>query len=231
VAFGAAVEAVNASAGTFSIEVDLSAASSQDVSVSFTLGGSAVNGRDYSNLTASPLVIPAGQTSGEITGTLRGNPGPFQTLTFTLGTPTNGRLGDTTVNTLIIVQPLVVTPVIVTAAPPGPVGVQALLYPGPGSAQNATAGFVIADPTFQADTLVIWWGDANAPQMIPLGANAGAFFFSATHTSSKKHPQKHYTITAYVLGGPGQALLGGEVLVWQYSPRKGGTTAPLTLIL
>ena len=68
----------------------------------FTLGGTAVSGTDYSGVTASPLVIPAGQTSGTITGTLIDD-GKFnttnKTLTLTLGTPTNATLGATTSDT------------------------------------------------------------------------------------------------------------------------------------
>ena len=71
----------------------------------FTLGGTAVSGTDYSGVTASPLVIPAGQTTGTITGTLIDD-GKFnttnKTLTLTLGTPTNATLGTTTIDTLTI---------------------------------------------------------------------------------------------------------------------------------
>jgi hypothetical protein len=41
-----------------------------DTTVPFTLGGTAANGTDYRNVTATPLVIKAGQISGTITGTL-----------------------------------------------------------------------------------------------------------------------------------------------------------------
>jgi hypothetical protein len=75
---------------------------SMSVSVPFTLGGTATLGTDYSNVTAGPLVIPFGQTTGTITGTLLDDPGPSQTLTFTLGTPTGADLGSPSVNTLTI---------------------------------------------------------------------------------------------------------------------------------
>src|SRR5205807_5822599 len=39
---------------------------------------------------------------GSITGSILQNPGPDKTLTFTLGTPANGTLGSTIVNTLTI---------------------------------------------------------------------------------------------------------------------------------
>ncbi len=63
---------------------------SETVTVPFTLGGTAVAGTAFSGVTASPLVFGIGQTTEDITGTLLSDPGPAQTLTFTLGTPTAG---------------------------------------------------------------------------------------------------------------------------------------------
>ena len=53
----------------------------------FTLGGSATAGVDFSGVTAGPLTFGIGQTTVDITGKLLSDPGPSQTLTFTLGTP------------------------------------------------------------------------------------------------------------------------------------------------
>ena len=78
------------------------------MTVPFTLGGTAVAGTDYSGVTASPLIIPAGQTTPTITGTLLADPGPSQTLTFTLGTPTGASLGSPAANTLTITEPAMV---------------------------------------------------------------------------------------------------------------------------
>jgi hypothetical protein len=105
VQFSAAAETVLESAASFSVTVTLSGAFGQDVSVPFTLGGSAVSGTDFSGVTASPLTIKAGQTSATITGTLLADPGASPALTMTLGNPTNASLGATTVNTLTIVEP------------------------------------------------------------------------------------------------------------------------------
>ena len=63
---------------------------SQDVAVPFTLGGTAASGVAYSGVTPSPLLFGLGQTTMNITGTLLSDPGPTQTITFTLGTPTAG---------------------------------------------------------------------------------------------------------------------------------------------
>ena len=109
VQFSVAGETLEETAGAFSITVTLSAASGSDVSVPFTLGGTAVAGVDYTGVTPSPLVIPAGQTSGTISGTLIDDGPPDtvdKTLTFTLGAPTGGTLGATTTNTLTIIEPI-----------------------------------------------------------------------------------------------------------------------------
>ncbi|HEV8058761.1 MAG TPA: DUF4214 domain-containing protein, partial [Gemmataceae bacterium] len=78
---------------------------SDSVTVPFTLGGTAVAGVDYSDVTASPLNFGIGQTTATITGTLLSDPGAAQTLTLTLGTPTNSSLGDPSTNTLTITEP------------------------------------------------------------------------------------------------------------------------------
>ena len=76
------------------------------VAVPFTLGGTAVAGTAFSGVTASPLTFGFGQATQNITGTLLSDPGPSQTLTLTLGTPTGGAaLGSPSVNTLTITEP------------------------------------------------------------------------------------------------------------------------------
>ncbi|QEL17125.1 Calx-beta domain-containing protein [Limnoglobus roseus] len=107
--FATGGQSVSASAGSFSVVVTLSRPSNEVTTVPFTVSGTAVEGTDYSNLSASPLVIPAGQTSAAITGTLLVNSGAASdpTLTFTLGTPINGRAGDTPPYTLTIQEPTI----------------------------------------------------------------------------------------------------------------------------
>ncbi len=57
------------------------------------------------------LTFGIGQTTEDITGTLLSDPGPSQTLTFSLGTPMgNGALGSPSVNTLTITEPAAVGP-------------------------------------------------------------------------------------------------------------------------
>ncbi len=83
---------------------------SETVTVPFTLGGTAVAGTAFSGVTAGPLTFGIGQTTQDITGKLLSDPGPNQTLTFTLGTPTGrAALGSPSVNTLTITEPAAVT--------------------------------------------------------------------------------------------------------------------------
>ncbi len=111
VSFASAAETVSENAGSFSIAVNLSAAAGADVTIPFTLGGTAIAGTDYSGVSTSPLVIAAGQTRATISGTLIdfGADDVLRTLTFTLGTPTYATLGATTTNTLSIAEAPVIT--------------------------------------------------------------------------------------------------------------------------
>ena len=107
VSLAVATQSVSETAGTFTVTVNLSSASTAPVTVPFSLSGTAASGVNYSGVSASPLVIPAGQTTATITGTLI-NTGPNSgtTLIVTLGTPVNAALGATTVDTLTIQTPL-----------------------------------------------------------------------------------------------------------------------------
>src|SRR5262249_42246582 len=77
------------------------------VTVPFTLSGTADSGAALSGVTTTPLMFGSGQTTEDITGTLLSDPGPAQTLTVTLGSPTTGDsvLGSAYVNTMTIVEP------------------------------------------------------------------------------------------------------------------------------
>ena len=105
VSLASATQTVNENDGTFTVTVNLSAASGVDTTVPFTLSGTAVAGVNYSGVTTTPLVIAAGQTTGTITGTLIDD-GKYNTtnntLTFSLGSPTNATVGTNGSDTLTI---------------------------------------------------------------------------------------------------------------------------------
>ncbi|MDB6073735.1 MAG: hypothetical protein JWO89_1375, partial [Verrucomicrobiaceae bacterium] len=92
-------------AGTVQVQVNLGFPAASDLSVPFTLGGTATAGvgNDYT-AAASPIVIPAGQTSGFIAITLTndGNVETDETVTLTLGANANAHLGTRSSTVLTI---------------------------------------------------------------------------------------------------------------------------------
>jgi hypothetical protein len=90
---------------TVNLTVQLSAASTQDVTVPFTVStsGTAATPADFT-VSASPLVIPAGQLSRSITLTVVDDAldEANETVIVNLGTPTNATQGANTVHTLTI---------------------------------------------------------------------------------------------------------------------------------
>ena len=93
------------SAGVVLATVELNVPQGGDVSVPFTLSGTAVQGTDY-QVSASPLVIPAGQTFADILVTLLDDDLEEGTLdaVLTLGSPTGALLGAEAVHTLSILD-------------------------------------------------------------------------------------------------------------------------------
>jgi hypothetical protein len=81
--------------GPITITVQLSAAPGRDVSVPFTLSGSAMNGEDYS-VSPSPATITAGTTTAYITINVIDDTvdEPDETIIVTMGTPTNASMGN-----------------------------------------------------------------------------------------------------------------------------------------
>jgi hypothetical protein len=109
VSLASATQTVHEDDGTFSVAVNLSGAVPTDVTIPFTLGGTAVAGKNYTGVSASPLVIPAGQTSGTITGVLINDDRldtVDKTLSITLGTPLGAKLGAITTDALTIQESL-----------------------------------------------------------------------------------------------------------------------------
>ena len=104
VQFNVASQTVDEAVGNVTLTATLSAAAAQDVSVPFTLGGTATAGVDYMLNTASPLVIPAGALAATITLAVIDNSMAAHdtTVVVTLGTPTNATLGTTSATTIDI---------------------------------------------------------------------------------------------------------------------------------
>jgi glucose/arabinose dehydrogenase/N-acetylneuraminic acid mutarotase len=98
-----ASQAAGENAGTVTATVSLSSPSGLDVTVPFSVAGTAQNPEDYS-IDAGPLVIPAGQTSADILVYPADDVlyEPAETVEITLGTPVDGDLGSTTLHTLTL---------------------------------------------------------------------------------------------------------------------------------
>ncbi|MDP3859664.1 MAG: Calx-beta domain-containing protein [Stagnimonas sp.] len=86
--------------------VKLSAVSGQAVSVPYTVSGTASNGSDYSLSPASPLVIPAGSSTGTLNFTLSNDASQEadETAVLTIGTPVNASKGANATHTLTLVD-------------------------------------------------------------------------------------------------------------------------------
>lgn len=86
------------------ITVNLSNSYSLNTTVPYTLSGTSTTGTDYTITPSSPLVFTAGSTSRNISiTTILGKlTGTSETIVLTLGTPTNGVLGGTTVHTATV---------------------------------------------------------------------------------------------------------------------------------
>ena len=87
------------------VTVGLSAPAVQPVTIPFTASGTAVDGIDYT-VSASPLVIGAGQSSADIVFTPIDDvlEDPGETVSLILGVPTNGVLGEMSVHTIAILD-------------------------------------------------------------------------------------------------------------------------------
>jgi hypothetical protein len=105
VQFTAASQNGQESVGTMTVTAQLSAVSGINVSVPFTVGGTAKRPDDYT-ITASPITIPAGATTGAITINVVDDNAdePDETVIVTMGTPTNATASGTTVHTATILD-------------------------------------------------------------------------------------------------------------------------------
>ena len=104
VEFSASTQDGSEGAGSIGIGVELSALSGKDVTVTFSAtGGTAVDPDDYT-LGTSPVIIPAGQLSADLSvlPVDDGDDELDETVELTLGTPTDATLGALVDHTLTI---------------------------------------------------------------------------------------------------------------------------------
>lgn len=84
--------------GTYTVSAQLSAPGAQDVTVPFTVSGSATLGEDYFLGAESPLVIPAGETAVDLSVMLVDDalPEPTESVFLQMGVPVNAVTGAPT---------------------------------------------------------------------------------------------------------------------------------------
>ena len=104
VTFGEPSGSVEENAGVVAVPVRLTALSGKDVTVPFTVSGTAVEGRDYRVVTSSPAVIRAGRSAAEITLLVEDDrlQGEDKTIILTLGAPENAVPGEHLVHTVSV---------------------------------------------------------------------------------------------------------------------------------
>ena len=108
VSFTSASQLSSAESGTLTITAELSAASSDNVTVPFIVSGSSTatgGGTDYS-ITSSPITITAGNTTADITITIATDSldEVNETVITVMGDPTNASKGTTTTHTASILD-------------------------------------------------------------------------------------------------------------------------------
>lgn len=101
----ASIASISESGPSVTLTATLSAISGKNISIPFSLSGTAVDNSDYT-VTASPIVINAGSLSANISLTPIEDSivDPSETVTVTLGAPTNGTLGATFAQTVTILD-------------------------------------------------------------------------------------------------------------------------------
>lgn len=208
VSFASASQTVSEGVGTATIAVQLSAATSVPVTVPFTLSGTAASPADYT-ITASPLVIPAGSTSGSVTVTVVSDAvaEPDESVIVTLGTPTNGTLGSATVHTLTIAG----------QAPPTVSWTQASQTASEGATATVTAQ--LSGPSSQAVTVPFTLGgtatsgaDFTIPTATPLTIPAGSASVSITVNIASDGTAEPNETVVVTMGTPTNATPGATTV-------------------
>ena len=105
VSFSTASQAKREDAGSMTVGLQLSNPSTIDISVPFSLSGTAASGVDYT-ITPSPVILPAGSLGAAITINLLDDTvhEEDETVVVTLGAPANASLGTPSVHTATIID-------------------------------------------------------------------------------------------------------------------------------
>ena len=207
VTFTAASQTKSEGGGTATITAQLSATSSQTVTIPFTVTGTASNPADYT-ITASPITIPAGSTTGTVTVTIVDDAIyeiTDETVIVTMGTPTNAIKGATTVHTLTITEndpPLTVT---FTSASQSKaeIGDTATITAqlSATSSQTVTIPFTVTGTAINPADYTI----TASPITIPSGSRTGSATVAIVNDASYETPDETVIVT---MGMPTNATQG-----------------------
>ncbi len=204
VQFQLASSSANEAAGNVTIVVTLSAPSAMATSVPFTLGGTATNADR--TVSASPLVIAAGQTSAAIVVNVVNDSLDElnESVVLQLGTPTNATLGASTTHTLTIVDndapPVVQFTTLsqsVNESTPTATAIVRLAQP---SGLDVTVPITVSGTATSADASV----STTLPATIPAGQTSAAITIAITDDTAAE-PTETLVLT---IGTPTNATRG-----------------------
>ncbi len=204
VQFQLANSSANEAAGNVTIVVTLSAPSAMATSVSFTLGGTATN--VDRTVSASPLVIAAGQTSAAIVVSVINDSLDElnESVVLQLGTPTNATLGASTTHTLTIVDndapPVVQFTTLsqsVNESTPTATAIIRLTQP---SGLDVTVPITVSGSATSADASV----SSTLPVTIPAGQTSAAITVAISDDTAAE-PTETFVLT---IGTPTNATRG-----------------------
>lgn len=190
--------------GTISVDVILNQVTANDVTVPFSITGTATEGTDYT-ITSSPVIIPAGSQSATIYITLinDGIEEGDETLVLGLDTPTNATKGPQNIHTVTIADPPKVSFSLVSQSRSediNEVAIQVVLSKG--SSQDITVPY---SKSGDAE-----WGSTkdytNSPSSVffPSGTVSKTIFLYINDDPIDEYDE-HVMLT---LGSPTNALLG-----------------------
>ena len=220
VEFSSTQQTVNKNSGSAALNVVLSAKSSSNVTIPFTVimsGSTANNPADYT-INSTSVVIPAGSLNGSISVSLVNNSNyvPSKTLILGLNTPTNAKLDTRVFDTLIIVDTTTLPTVGFSTSSmtnqvskqivdqnDTPLNLQVSLSKA--FTSNVTVPFTVLAGTTANNPLD--YTLASSPIVIPAGDTTGSILLSLVSHDSYQ-PSKTVLLT---LGSPTNAKLGDSI--------------------
>jgi hypothetical protein len=189
------------------IRVQLDKAATRDVSVPFSVGGTAVRGTDFT-VTSSPVVIPAGGAFVNITLTLMNDLlyEADETIVLTMGTPDNAFKGSPNVHTVTVTDddafPTVSfasgTQTVSENAGTRPLQIQLSAASG----LEVQVPFTVSGTASQGSDYTV----SASPVVIPAGSTSATITLTIINDTGYE-PTEQVTFT---LGAPTNAVLGSQ---------------------